>query len=58
MTVGLRTSWLQYPVETITSPRFTKYDISIPYSIVYGIYRVSVKGEFTMGEIAYEYILL
>lgn len=25
MTVGLRTSWLQYPVETITSPRCMKY---------------------------------
>ena len=29
MTVGLRTSWLQYPVETITSPRCVKY--GIPY---------------------------
>lgn len=29
MTVGLRTSWLQYPVETITSPRCMKY--GIPY---------------------------
>ena len=29
MTVGLRTSWLQYPVETITSPRCIKY--GIPY---------------------------